>query len=726
MMKQSVRLVLEQLEERAVPSASTFGNLQVSQYAIDGTGNNVQHTDWGSAGSDFLRTAPADYTDGISTPAGADRPSARDVSNAISDQGDDDILNNRGMSAMIYAWGQFIDHDLDLSASGTTEPLPIPVPTGDPQFDPQSTGTQTIPFTRSGFDPATGTTTPRQQVNKITARLDGSMIYGSDAATAASLRTFEGGKLKTSDGDLLPLDANGSFQAGDVRANENPELTSLHTLFVREHNRIAGEIAAANPGLDDESIYQQARGLVIAEIQVITYRQWLPDLLGPGALTPYRGYNANVNPGIANEFATAAFRMGHSLLGSDIEFLDNNGMPTADEVSLSQAFFNPDLVKTNGIDPILKYLASDPSSEVDTKVVDSVRNFLFGPPGSGGLDLASLNIQRGRDHGLADYNSIRAAYGLPRVTSFAQITSDTEVQSKLEQLYGNVDNVDAWVGMLAENHVRGGSVGPTLRAVISDQFERLRDGDRFWYQRVYSGKVRNMLEHTTLADIIRRNTGDSNLQKDVFLFKASISGTVFGDRDQDGRRDPGERGLSGRTVQLINADTSEVVATTTTNVRGQYRFEVVDGLTTGQFMVREVLPEGRRFTTPADHVIAITRGDTFIRNVNIGNAPEGQQRPPQPPPRPAQGGTHEQPPPPPSTSDSATLTTLMGQAQPPSGQPAQHAEQPPTQQGQVNHPPELPPTAPPPPGGVRPGTPPPPPPPRLGGDFNQPPQEPLS
>src|SRR6185295_549731 len=138
--------------------------------------------------------------------------------------------------------------------------------------------------------------------------------------------------------------------------------------------------------------------------------------------------------------------------------------------------------------PVLKYLASDPSSEVDTKVVNSVRNFLFGPPGAGGLDLASLNIQRGRDHGLADYNSTRAAYGLKKVTSFDQITSDPVLAGKLKDLYGSVDNVDLWVGGLAEDHVRGGSLGPTFRRILIDQFTRTRDGDRFWFENQFNGK----------------------------------------------------------------------------------------------------------------------------------------------------------------------------------------------------------------------------------------------
>src|SRR5207249_8740239 len=122
------------------------------------------------------------------------------------------------------------------------------------------------------------------------------------------------------------------------------------------------------------------------------------------------------------------------------------------------------------------------SSEVDNTIVNSVRNFLFGEPGQGGFDLASLNIQRGRDHGLPDYNTVRAAYGLRRVTAFSQITSNVDVQNKLRSLYGNVNNIDLWVGALAEDHVAGSSTGPLIRAALKDQFTRLRDGDRFWYQ----------------------------------------------------------------------------------------------------------------------------------------------------------------------------------------------------------------------------------------------------
>src|SRR5207249_10802255 len=161
---------------------------------------------------------------------------------------------------------------------------------------------------------------------------------------------------------------------------------------------------------------------------------------------------------------------------------------------------NPNLIVSNGVDPILKYLGTDNAQEIDNKIVPELQNFLFGQPGQGGLDLASLNIQRGRDHGLADYNTTRAAYGLPRVTSFAQITSNPALQAKLQSLYGTVNNIDLWVGVLAENHVPGASVGPTLKAIITDQFTRLRDGDRFWYQNTFTGPQLDQLSHTSLSD----------------------------------------------------------------------------------------------------------------------------------------------------------------------------------------------------------------------------------
>jgi hypothetical protein len=502
---------------------------------LDGKGNNIANPGWGSVDAQLLRLSPEGYADGISSPAGASRPSARAISNIFSVSPEDGIINDRDMTAFVYAWGQFLDHDIDLTGTATPkESFPVVVLAGDQWFDPSNTGAMTIPLSRSKYDLTTGLSTnnPRQQINSITAFIDGSQIYGVDAKRAAALREFTGGRMKTSDKNLPPFNTDGFenandthlladnklFLAGDVRANENPELLALHTLFIREHNRIAAEAARRHPDWTDEELYQFARSVVIAELQKITYKDFLPALLGPNALPAYKGYQSNVNPGIANEFSTAVFRFGHSMVGEDIEFLDNDGNDVRKAMPFRDAFFNSTVLGETGIDPILKYLTADNSQEIDTKVVDDLRNFLFGKPGQGGFDLASLNIQRGRDHGLADYNTVRVAYGLPRVTSFDQITSDKALQSSLASTYGNVNNIDLWVGGLSENHLPSSSLGTTFTAILVDQFTRLRDGDRFWYQASLSDRTIQEIENTSLADIIRRNTSLTKLQENVFFF----------------------------------------------------------------------------------------------------------------------------------------------------------------------------------------------------------------
>ena len=672
---------IEQLEARSMMSVNPVGASLaplLPAESIDGIGNNVAHPTWGSTGQDLLRLSPAAYGDGISTPSGADRPSARLVSNLLSASPEGGITNDRDFTAFVYAWGQFLDHDLGLTDTATPrERLPIAVPAGDPSFDPTGTGTKTISMSRSAYDPATGTATsnPRQQTNSLTAFIDGSQVYGSDATRAAALREFVGGRMRTSAGNLLPFNTTGLanandahvvadnqlFLAGDVRANENPELVALQTLFVREHNRIAAEAAAKNPTWTDEQVYQHARRMVISEIQEITYNEFLPAILGANtpaakALQNYRGYRADVNPGIATEFSTAAFRLGHSMLGEDIQFLDNNGNAVRDEVRLKDVFFDPRSVSEVGIDPLLKYLASDRAQEIDTKVIDDVRNFLFGAPGQGGFDLVSLNIQRGRDHGLSDYNTVRVAYGLPKVTSFAQITSDTAVQASLQQAYGSVDKLDLWVAGLAEKHLPGSSLGETFTRIMVVQFSRLRDGDRYWYQNALPAKAIRDVQNNSLVDVIRRNTQLTNLQPDVFFFRTSIGGNVFADGNRDGVRQSPEGGVAGTMVTLVTM-AGATVATTRSDARGDYSFRGID---LGSFRV-VVTPPARAGQTGdgvKSRVVAITRG-MDVRDVNVGL-----------PPKPSAPPTKQQPAPqPPARSPLAAAFAGIAASQPPSQSP---------------------------------------------------------
>ncbi len=240
--------------------------------------------------------------------------------------------------------------------------------------------------------------------------------------------TLDGtGHLAVSTNNMLPFNVGGLpnepntsptfFLAGDVRANENPVLTALQTLFMREHNFWANHFHAIDPTLNDDDLYFRARAIVGAEIQKITYSDFLPSLIGKDALTPYSGYNANVDPSIANVFGAAAWRFGHSLLNATITRLDANNQSIGSQ-QLGASFFQPNPIIAVGIEPYLRGLAHQRAEEIDGLIIDGVRNFV--PPHGGGFDLGALNMQRGRDHGLPRFNQVRLDYGLPAYTSFSQ------------------------------------------------------------------------------------------------------------------------------------------------------------------------------------------------------------------------------------------------------------------------------------------------------------------
>jgi len=505
---------------------------------IDGFGNNEVNLNWGQPGQQLFRMASSDYLDDKSIPRGGDPSalkSARAISNAVVAQSFS-IPNPQGASDMLWQWGQIMDHDLDLTTpSPITEPFHIIVPSGDPTFDPLNTGTKKIPLTRSVFDPTTGTTNPREQLNQITAFIDASMVYGSDQLRNDFIRDLAGnnGKLKLDSEGLLPLNtaglpngngpnpANIMFVAGDVRVNEQVGLTVLHTLLVREHNTLVDEIKLKTGITDADTLYEEAKVILEGEIQHITYNEFLPVLLGPYYMpAPYSGYNPTVNPQVANEFSTAGFRVGHTLLSSELERFNEDGTVHPNgHLSLKNAFFNPDVVKDEGVEPILRGLVVGKSEKIDNFVIDEVRNFLFGEPApTGGFDLASLNIQRGREHGLPSYNQFSLDLGLGAKASFLDVTGgNTALAAKLASVYTSVNDIDLWVGGISEPPVPGGMVGETFATILKDQFERVRDGDRYWYQnRDLDSMQLMMIENTSLSDIIMRNT-DMYMDHSAFL-----------------------------------------------------------------------------------------------------------------------------------------------------------------------------------------------------------------
>jgi len=521
-------------DKRAI--ATHRNSIPIEKYnimqAYDGHANNLIHMSQGKVDIPLTRKVAPAYEDGVSSLAvrGAANPNPRYISNEICKQ-DTSVPNSVGLSDMVWGWGQFIDHEIDLTSTQSGEGAEVAniiAPGDDPNLP-----NATIKFTRSIYEDGSN---PRQQVNKISAYIDATNVYGSNCVRANELRMHDGsGKLKTqlslnsevilpdnTNLEMAHLDSqsvNDMLMAGDERANENHLLTAIHTLFVREHNRQCDELVSRNSEWEnnDDKIFHEARMRCIAIMQAITYNEYLPKIIG--VMPTYTGYKQTVNASIMNLFSTAAYRFGHSMLSADLLRKFNSGPD--ETVRLRDAFFNPAFLRTEGVDSFLAGAMNQVMQEIDNHVIEDVRSFLFGPPGGDMmLDLAALNIQRGRDHGLPDYNTCRVACGLRKHFRFSDITSNVDLASKLSTVYnGKINTVDPWVGGLCEDHVAGSQVGEFLQKVLRLQFVALRDGDRFYYENDprITDEEKNTLSGTTLADVIRRNTNIDSVADDVFM-----------------------------------------------------------------------------------------------------------------------------------------------------------------------------------------------------------------
>jgi hypothetical protein len=515
--------------------------------SIDGSDNNPFLPMQGAANTRVIRFGyPADYPDGIGDVITESRkPNPRDISNIVNAQSAS-IVNARGLSDWAVQWGQFVTHDVSLIPTSVTSNTSHTGVVGDFNIaitDPSDPlWPQPIAFNRSVFDPATGNgdtmlsthgriPIPRSQINANTSYIDASHIYGSNSITAASLRTMSDGKMATSAGGLLPgTTASGQIIAGDERANENVSLSATHALFVREHNRLAELIKSQDSALGDEEIYQWARKIVGAEIQAITYREFLPAIMGSSAPSAAEYvYDEGTDASVTTAFTAGAFRFGHSMQSPQHSLVANSGVQVG-AISLGVSGAPNSILRDDPgtVELLLKGMATQAAQENDVYVVDELRNVRFGPPGAGGTDLAAVDIQRGRDIGLLNsYNKLRIAYSLPPVNTFSQLTSDPAVQAALSAAYGTVDNVDAWISMIAEDHLPGSSLGRLAQLIITSQFTRLRDGDRFFYTGdpdLQTDLVTSIidLDSITLSQLIELNTGVSDLQDNVFFVAAPV------------------------------------------------------------------------------------------------------------------------------------------------------------------------------------------------------------
>lgn len=505
---------------------------------INGVCTNRLMKLWGSTGR--AQGALSRFSSSKS-PTGTDLPSPRYISNVLSRQAKD-VFNDRNLNEMLVFLGQFIDHTMVITPAGD-EDMSIPIPEDDPIFSNFSGGK--LEFRRSqrakvdlsgllgtsisgSFLPSVNIERP---INSLTSVLDLSSVYGSEMERANALRTSSGGKLKTSAGNLLPLNTAGLtnaplptkayFVAGDTRSNEHPVLTALHTLWVREHNDICEELSSKFPSWDDDRLYNVARKINGAEFQKIVLEEFYPAIVGK-RLPPYRGFQGLTNPIMLDVFTTAAFRVGHTMVGNRVNRRGPGNSPLP-SLEMENTFFRPASQLTGGIEPFLRGAMQTKAQEIDIQVHNILRNFLFTgiPEEDVFFDLIALNIQRARDHAIPKFNEIRRHLRIPRATSFSGITSNTNVQSALQTAYGTVDKVEAWVGLVAEDHAPSSSLGRTMIAIWEKQFRALRDGDRFYYRNdIFENDLMNTIprikalfaEKEIFKSVLTRNTNIPNAE----------------------------------------------------------------------------------------------------------------------------------------------------------------------------------------------------------------------
>ncbi|XP_050958877.1 peroxidasin homolog [Labeo rohita] len=545
----------------------------------DGTCNNLQHPMWGASLTAFERLLKPVYDNGFNLPRGATErrhnsfslPLPRLVSTAMI--GTETITPDDRYTHMLMQWGQFLDHDLDstvvsLSQSRfsdgqlctsvcTNDPpcFPIMFPPDDPRQ--RRNRARCMFFVRSSPVCGSGMTSllmnsvyPREQMNQLTSYIDASNVYGSSQHEAEEIRDLAShrgmlrqGIVQRTGKPLLPFatgpptecmrDENESpipcFLAGDHRANEQLGLTAMHTVWFREHNRIASELLRLNPHWDGDTIYHEARKIVGAQMQHITYSHWLPKILGEAGIRimgDYNGYNPNINAGILNAFATAAFRFGHTLINPILYRLDENFQPIQQgHISLHKAFFSPfRIVNEGGIDPLLRGLFGVAGKmRVSTQLLNTeLTERLFSMAHAVALDLAAMNIQRGRDHGIPPYNDYRVFCNLTSAQTFDDLRNEIQnpsVREKLQRLYGTPQNIDLFPALMSEELVPGSRLGPTLMCLLATQFKRLRDGDRFWYENPgsFSPAQLTQLKQASLARVLCDNSDNiTRIQADVF------------------------------------------------------------------------------------------------------------------------------------------------------------------------------------------------------------------
>mmetsp|Transcript_16400 Transcript_16400/g.39240 ORF Transcript_16400/g.39240 Transcript_16400/m.39240 type:complete len:586 (-) Transcript_16400:73-1830(-) len=462
--------------------------------------------------SPLIRIEPADFADGTHSMDRDSLPNPRDISNAF--HSNDSMVNSHGASDWLWAFGQFLNHDLSEVNVNTEDECDIAISPNDPFLH----NVTSIPMSRSKFQ--LDEKNVAQQLSDMTSIIDAENVYGTTASRLAYIRaddSAETGRLRTSDNNMLPKnligfsnrggdDRDDLFLTGDVRANENLALLVTHNLWLREHNYWADRVRDSKSDLDGDSIFEIARVLVRAIMQKIVYDEFLPALLGEDGIPEYDGYKEDVDTGLENIVSSCAYRIGHTMVGESLAKDYGNGVVI--HLPLEDSFFAPRQLEVTGLDPFLRGMATNPGQEIDPFLVPALRNHLFAKQ----FDLMALNIERARDHGIPNFNTIRESVGYPKFDRF----DDFLFSEELSSVYKDTDQIDCWVGMNSEPRIEGLMVGPTQRSVLIRNFAHIRDGDAYFYKNsIQDTELLELIEATSFADVIKRNSDFPNSLEDI-------------------------------------------------------------------------------------------------------------------------------------------------------------------------------------------------------------------
>uniref|UniRef100_A0A8C8D794 NAD(P)H oxidase (H2O2-forming) n=1 Tax=Oncorhynchus tshawytscha TaxID=74940 RepID=A0A8C8D794_ONCTS len=505
---------------------------EVQRY--DGWYNNLAYHSRGAVGSPLVRLLPARYSDGVLQPLQEPQlPNPRRVSD-VTARGPSGLPSAHNQTVLSVFFGYHVVFEIQDSRPPGCPPefMHIPVPKGDPVFDPNRTGRVLLPFQRGPWEKHSSQSpnNPRTQVNLVTAWLDGSSIYGPSSSWSDALRSFSGGLLASGEQWDMPKRRGGSnlmwsaadpstgqhgpeglYELGNGWGNENVFTMAEGIVWFRYHNYIASQLREKHPSWSDEDLFQSARKAVVATFQNIAFYEWLPGFLGKRQC-----YQKFVDPGISPEFQAAAIRFASTMAPPGV-FMRYCGL-------------NPNLKSGQDIDRLIMGMTSQIAEREDNVIVEDLRDYMYGPLRFSRSDLVALTVQRGRDFGLPSYNQVREGLGLVPVERWGDInpqlnTTNPQVLSELitQYLYhGDISKLELFPGGLLES-VDG--PGQVFSSIILDQFNRIRNGDRFWFENTQNGlftaEELQAIRNTTFHDVITAVTGAEaeDIQRRVFFWK---------------------------------------------------------------------------------------------------------------------------------------------------------------------------------------------------------------